>query len=209
MVKSRLVFPSLLALTGALCGYAADVAETKASVVGTTLKLDVKSGETLNYSTLLNSLGITAIEKDGLGKAYFNYGVSVTNTYTGTITIKAGTLGATSLDNYGTPSLITVESGGALDLSQANGAPGDPKMMYNGGTKLVFGGNGPDNTWAVYRKDGAGGADHIFKNVEMTADATVGGAKRWGLGGDQRLPVLHDAEQGRNLQDKPHVYARS
>lgn len=46
-----------------LCAHVAraDVAETKAYLDGTTLKLDVKSGETLNYSTLLADTGAKAI----------------------------------------------------------------------------------------------------------------------------------------------------
>lgn len=169
-----------------LCAHVAraDVAETKAYLDGTTLKLDVKSGETLNYSTLLADTGATAIEKNGLGKAYFNYGVSVTNSFAGTITIKAGTLGATSLDNYGTPVSITIESGASLDLTQAAGAPGDPRLMYDGMTKLYFEGTGSGSYGAIYRNGGGGGADHLFRNMEMTGDALIGGPTRWGLGGD-------------------------
>ena len=116
-----------------------DVAATSVTTNGTELTIAVKGGETLNYDSRPLSI-FTSIVKEGDGKAYFNHGVAITNAFTGTITVNAGILGATSIDNYGTPTVVTVASGASLDLTSASGAPKDPQTMYKARAKLVMGG---------------------------------------------------------------------
>ena len=161
-----------------------DVAATSVTTNGTVLTIAVKGGETLNYDSRPLSV-FTSIVKEGDGKAYFNHGVAITNAFTGTITVNAGILGATSIDNYGTPTVVTVAPGASLDLTSASGAPSDPRTMYNARSKLVMGGTGAAGCpGAVFCNAAGGGHDHMFTDFEMTADTTVGGSARWGMGGN-------------------------
>ena len=161
-----------------------DVAATSVTTNGTVLTIAVKGGETLNYDSRPLSI-FTSIVKEGDGKAYFNHGVAITNAFAGTITVNAGILGATSIDNYGTPTVVTVASGASLDLTSASGAPKDPQTMYKARAKLVMGGTGAAGCpGAVFCNLGGGGHDHMFTDFEMTADTTVGGSARWGMGGN-------------------------
>ena len=161
-----------------------DVAATSVTTNGTVLTIAVKGGETLNYDSRPLSI-FTSIVKEGDGKAYFNHGVAITNAFTGTITVNAGILGATSIDNYGTPTVVTVAPGASLDLTSASGAPSDPRTMYNARSKLVMGGTGAAGCpGAVFCNAAGGGHDHMFTDFEMTADTTVGGSARWGMGGN-------------------------
>lgn len=176
---SLCLLPTVLAVTAV-----ADVDVTSVITNGTVLTLAVKGGEALNYASRPLS-GFTSIVKEGDGKAYFSHGVAITNAFTGTITVNAGILGATSIDNYGTPTVVTVASGASLDLTSAAGAPKDPLTMYNARCKLVMGGTGAAGCpGAVFCNSGGGGHDHMFTDFEMTADTTVGGSARWGMGGN-------------------------
>ena len=150
----------------------ADVAETKSTLSGGVLTLDVKSGDTLNYTQPINE--VTAIVKNGDGKAYLKLGDTL-STFSGTVTVNAGIVGADTLKNWGVPSRVDVMSGASFDLALADGMSANPKNLD--GVMFYIAGPGASGTaGAICRGAGLGGnvLEQVINRITLTADATIG-----------------------------------
>lgn len=150
----------------------ADVVETKTTLGGGVLTLDVKSGDTLNYTQPINE--VTAIVKNGDGKAYLKLGDTL-STFSGTVTVNAGIVGADTPKNWGVPSRVDVKSGASFDLALANGMTANPANLRQ--VPFYIAGPGASGTvGALFRGAGLGGnvCENLLQKVTLSGDAAVG-----------------------------------
>lgn len=180
----------------ALSFCALDLAAATATTDGTTLTIDVGSGESYAYSDAIPD-GVTAIRKTGAGTC--DFGVKPYRTYTGAIYVEAGILsgdpGVGTQGAFGSPSEIHVADGACLKLVNTWYPTGvsayDGRNAANHGsqpctpfksTKLYVKGAGPDGNGAVWAS-AVRSQHNLFGGVTLEGDATFYSKTRWGIGG--------------------------
>lgn len=146
-----------------------------ASVQG--LEVDVPAGTTQNRTATLGS-GESALVKKGDGRLHLQLGTT-TDTFAGSVTVKAGTLGMDSPANLGKPSSIVVENGATLDLSAIDG---NTATVGGAGATPTIAGYGFNGQGAI-RRAGGGTQDSLLKGVTLTDDAMVFNSVRCGYNG--------------------------
>lgn len=126
----------------------ADVSETKAYVSGTTVKLDVKSGETLTSDLPLT--GMTDVEKNGKGTATFTSdaedAVKTTVRYDGGKLVWSGnvSVSAGTTMEFNTQSLGELELSGTIHTYDTEGQATGPYVNFTGGGTARYTGSGWD-----------------------------------------------------------------
>ena len=152
-------------------------AEATPSISGSTYTFTVASG-TDTYSQSIPS-GVNIV-KEGAGTLTLS---AATTAFNGTITVRAGILGASAPAAFGSPSAVTVENGGAFDLSTASGVD----KAINKSSPLTIAGSGPDGKGAVRRLTGKYWSGNAFSHLTLTADATIDVTIAYRIGGTWTL----------------------
>ena len=139
---------------------------TLASATPTITVNSLGGGKTAAISAVV--AGNSGLTKTGNGTLALN----AANTYTGTTTISAGTAKAGNANAFGANTVLTVQSGAALDLNGQN--------LNNLNFTVVAGGAGPDGNGVIINSSATQAAS-AFSNLVMTADTVVGGTGGWVL----------------------------
>lgn len=138
------------------------------------LVFDVQEG-TRNYTDPIGA-DVESITKTGAGRLHLQQGTT-RNAFAGTVQIEGGTLGADSPQNFGSPTRISVATGGTLDLSALEGNADE------GGIKdatLTISGNGCNGAGAIRRTAG-GTCDELLGDITLGADANIYNSTRIGI----------------------------
>lgn len=154
---------------------------------GGVLTFDTSDGDIL-YTDPIGA-DVTKIVKKGAGLAHVETGNHVTNAFSGTIEIQAGTLWAPYLSNLGKMSALDVSAGATLDVS---GYPTGSTSLAGGdigqfrGAVVTIAGDGVDGVGAICLTNGPWSStgnlgDYMFKNVNLSADAKVNASYRTGF----------------------------
>ena len=106
------------------------------------------------------------VVKTGAYKATIKYGTA-TSSFAGEIEVQEGALAAQYLQNFGTPTKITVSSGATLDLTSESTAAGNIAS-----TPIFIAGTGVNGGGAI-RRTGGGAINSLLGNVTLTADASI------------------------------------
>ena len=106
------------------------------------------------------------VVKVGAYKATIKYGTA-TSSFAGEIEVQEGALAAQYLQNFGTPTKITVSSGATLDLTSESTAAGNIAS-----TPIFIAGTGVNGGGAI-RRTGGGAINSLLGNVTLTADASI------------------------------------
>ena len=131
--------------------------------------LTVAAGEYAAYSEELDA-NVPGIIKRGTGTAWLT---GANSAFVGPIHIEAGVLGANA-GAFGKTGDLHVLSNATLDASlQSNSAFSTRKVFFEG--------DGLAGIGAIICTNGSSNRDAMFKNVEMTGDASWGGNKRFGM----------------------------
>ncbi len=151
------------------------------------LTFDTSDGDIL-YTDPIGA-AVTKIVKKGAGLAHVETGNHVTNAFSGTIEIQAGTLWAPYLSNLGKMSALDVSAGATLDVSgystgSTSLAGGDIGQFR--GAVLTIAGEGVNGVGAICLTNGPWSStgnlgDYMFKNVSLSADAKVNASYRTGF----------------------------
>ena len=165
---------------------------TLPALAGTTLvdgvlTFDTSDGDIL-YTDPIGA-DVTKIVKTGAGLAHVETGNHVTNAFSGTIEVQAGTLWAPYLSNLGKMSALDVSAGATLDVS---GYPTGSTSLAGGdigqfrGAVVTIAGDGVDGVGAICLTNGPWSStgnlgDYMFKNVNLSADAKVNASYRTGF----------------------------
>jgi len=130
--------------------------------------LTVAAGEYANYSEVLDA-SVPGIIKRGTGTAWLT---GANSAFVGPIRIEAGVLGGNS-GAFGKTGDLHILSSATLDVSlQSNSAFSTRKVFFEG--------DGLAGIGAIIYTNSAN-RDAMFKNVEMTGDASWGGSGRFGM----------------------------
>ena len=182
----------LLGRLAGVCLAAVAAGATLPALAGTTLvdgvlTFDTSDGDIL-YTDPIGA-DVTKIVKTGAGLAHVETGNHVTNAFSGTIEIQAGTLWAPYLSNLGKMSALDVSAGATLDVSgySTGGtslAGGDVGQFR--GAVVTIAGEGVDGVGAICLTNGPWSStgnlgDYMFKNVNLSADAKVNASYRTGF----------------------------
>ncbi len=133
--------------------------------------LTVEAGEFAEYATVLDA-SVPGLIKRGAGTAWLT---GANSTFVGPIQIEAGVLGANN-GAFGKTGNLTILSGATLDVTkQANSAMNTRKVSFEG---IGLGGIG---AIICTNYSGYSNRDAMFKNVEMTGDATWESSARHGM----------------------------
>ncbi len=182
----------LLGRLAGVCLAAVAAGATLPALAGTTLvdgvlTFDTSDGDIL-YTDPIGA-DVTKIVKTGAGLAHVETGNHVTNAFSGTIEVQAGTLWAPYLSNLGKMSALDVSAGATLDVSgySTGGtslAGGDVGQFR--GAVVTIAGEGVDGVGAICLTNGPWSStgnlgDYMFKNVNLSADAKVNASYRTGF----------------------------
>ena len=133
--------------------------------------LTVAAGEFAEYATVLDA-SVTGLIKRGTGTAWLT---GANSAFVGPIQIEAGVLGGSN-GAFGKTGNLTVSNGATLDVTkQANSAMNTRKVFFEG---VGLGGIG---AIICTNASGYSNRDAMFKNVEMTGDATWASGARHGM----------------------------
>jgi autotransporter-associated beta strand protein len=133
--------------------------------------LTVEAGEFAEYATVLDA-SVPGLIKRGAGTTWLT---GANSTFVGPIQIEAGVLGANN-GAFGKTGNLTILSGATLDVTkQANSAMNTRKVSFEG---IGLGGIG---AIICTNYSGYSNRDAMFKNVEMTGDATWESSARHGM----------------------------
>ncbi len=165
---------------------------TLPALAGTTLTDGVLTFDTSDGDILYTDpigADVTKIVKTGAGLAHVETGNHVTNAFSGTIEIQAGTLWAPYLSNLGKMSALDVSAGATLDVSgystgSTSLAGGDVGQFR--GAVVTIAGEGVNGVGAICLTNGPWSStgnlgDYMFKNVSLSADAKVNASYRTGF----------------------------
>ena len=157
------------------------------TLVDGVLTFDTSDGDIL-YTDPIGT-DVTKIVKKGTGLAHVETGNHITNAFSGTIEIQAGTLWAPYLSNLGKMSALDVSAGATLDVSgystgSTSLAGGDIGQFR--GAVVTIAGEGVDGVGAICLTNGPWSStgnlgDYMFKNVNLSADAKVNASYRTGF----------------------------
>ena len=185
----RRILPGRLA---GVCLAAVAAGATLPALAGTTLvdgvlTFDTSDGDIL-YTDPIGA-DVTKIVKTGAGLAHVETGNHVTNAFSGTIEVQAGTLWAPYLSNLGKMSALDVSAGATLDVSgystgSTSLAGGDIGQFQ--GAVVTIAGEGVNGVGAICLTNGPWSStgnlgDYMFKNVSLSADAKVNASYRTGF----------------------------
>ena len=106
------------------------------------------------------------VVKTGAHKATIRYGTA-TSSFAGEIEVQEGTLAAQYLQNFGTPTKITVSSGATLDLTSESNSAGNIAT-----TPIFIAGTGVNGGGAI-RRTGNSAINSLLGNLTLTADASI------------------------------------
>ena len=157
------------------------------TLVDGVLTFDTSDGDIL-YTDPIGA-DVTKIVKTGAGLAHVETGNHITNAFSGTIEVQAGTLWAPYLSNLGKMSALDVSAGATLDVS---GYPTGSTSLAGGdvgqfrGAVVTIAGEGVDGVGAICLTNGPWSStgnlgDYMFKNVNLSADAKVNASYRTGF----------------------------
>ena len=133
--------------------------------------LTVEAGEFAEYATVLDA-SVTGLIKRGTVTAWLT---GANSAFVGPIQIEAGVLGGSN-GAFGKTGNLTVSNGATLDVTkQANSAMNTRKVFFEG---VGLGGIG---AIICTNASGYSNRDAMFKNVEMTGDATWASGARHGM----------------------------
>ena len=131
--------------------------------------LTVASGEFAEYATVLDA-SVPGLIKRGTGTAWLT---GANSAFVGPIQIEEGVLGGSS-GAFGKTGELHVLSNATLDVSYQPSTGMATRKLY-------FEGDGAAGTGAIICTNTANNFDAMFKDVEMTGDASWGGTKRYGM----------------------------
>lgn len=143
----------------------AALAVCSAAVADGVLTIDAPT-EDITFTDNVALARASKVVKTGAYKATIKYGTAQSS-FAGEIEVHQGTLAAQYLQNFGTPSKITVSSGATLDLtSESNGAG---KIAS---TPIFIAGHGVNGGGAI-RRTGNSTINSLLGNVTLMADASI------------------------------------
>ena len=133
--------------------------------------LTVAAGEFAEYATVLDA-SVPGLIKRGTGTAWLT---GANSAFVGPIQIEEGVLGGSN-GAFGKTGNLTVSNGATLDVTkQANSAMNTRKVFFEGV------GSGGIGAIICTNASGYSNRDAMFKNVEMTGDATWASGARHGM----------------------------
>lgn len=122
--------------------------------------------EDITFTDNVALANASKVVKTGAYKATIKYGTA-TSSFAGEIEVQEGTLAAQYLQNFGTPTKITVSSGATLDLTSESTAAGNIAS-----TPIFIAGTGVNGGGAI-RRTGGGAINSLLGNLTLTADASI------------------------------------
>ena len=124
------------------------------------------STEDITFTDNVALARASKVVKTGAYKATIRYGTA-TSSFSGEIEVQEGTLAAQYLQNFGTPTKITVSSGATLDLTSESTGAGNIAS-----TPIFIAGTGVNGGGAI-RRTGGGAINSLLGNLTLTADASI------------------------------------
>ena len=143
----------------------AALAACSAAVADGVLTIDAPT-EDITFTDNVALARASKVVKTGAYKATIKYGTA-TSSFAGEIEVQHGTLAAQYLQNFGTPTKITVSSGATLDLTSESTGAGNIAS-----TPIFIAGTGVKGGGAI-RRTGGGPINSLLGNVTLTADASI------------------------------------
>ena len=168
-----------------------------AELSGDVFTIDVESGE---FETVIPE-GAASVVKTGAGKAILT--AVPGGTFSGTVTVNAGTLASPSVRYLGGVTKVTVVPGATLDLTDETRTLADNYFTHK--TTLEIGGSGVDGQGALVRTKSIKGddAEGLFCDVTLTAD-TVFRAGKDSEGGRWTIGCSHMLKQSATITMNSH-----
>ncbi|MBQ6011421.1 MAG: autotransporter-associated beta strand repeat-containing protein [Kiritimatiellae bacterium] len=162
-----------------LCAMMASLAAFagSAGADGTDFVVTADAGESFTNSTAIGNYA--RLVKRGAGEVVLT---AATTAFAGDVVIETGTLAITDRFAVGTGTPITVQDGATFWLKIPHPGGGQATAVFTG-HKMTIAGKGVNGAGAIRytRTNASGNADNMFSHVELTDDATVEVASRWGM----------------------------